>query len=120
VAYCYVTRHGLAGAIPRVTAGIRAYNKSQHIVDTPTSGYHETMTIAWLHLVAAMLARNEPINGAVAQSLPPSLAFLESQSQLTEKKLLRLYYSRERVTSPEAKYAFLPPDLAPFPSVPGG
>jgi hypothetical protein len=120
VAYCFLKRHGLAEAIPRVTAGIRAYNKSQKIVDTPTSGYHETMTIAWLHLVAAMLARNEPLDGAPAQSLPPSLAFLETQSHLTEKKLLRLYYSRERFMSPEAKYGFVPPDLAPFPVVDHG
>src|SRR5579872_4882665 len=55
VGYLYVTRLGLAGAIPKVTAGIRAYNRSQGIVDTPTSGYHETMTVAWLHLVAAMI-----------------------------------------------------------------
>ena len=124
--YLYVTRFGLAGAIPKVTAGIRAYNKSQNIVDTPTSGYHETMTLAWLHLVAAMLAVYGP-TGAVSPDgpsllppgAPPSLEFLEAQTQLHEKKLLRLFYSRERFCSPEAKYHFVPPDLAPFPAAPG-
>ncbi len=72
VAYCYVTRYGLADAIPKVTAGIRAYNQSQGIVDTPTSGYHETMTIAWLYLVAAMLAEYGP-TGAVSSDSPPLL-----------------------------------------------
>jgi len=135
VAYIYLTRLGLEGAVPKVTAGIRAYNRSQGIVDTPTSGYHETMTAAWLHLVAAMLAEYGPTGsveesqteappgaqeaspgaGAPAPPLSPAERFLEAQPQLRAKKLLRLFYSRERFCSPEAKYAFLPPDLTPFP-----
>jgi hypothetical protein len=120
VGYLYVTRLGLAGAIPKVTAGIRAYNRSQGIVDTPTSGYHETMTVAWLHLVAAMLSEYGPtgaIDPAAAGESSLSLAeqFLEAQTQLREKKLLRFFYSRERFCSPEAKYNFVPPDLTPFP-----
>ena len=124
VAYCYVTRFGLQGAIPKVTSGIRAYNQSQGIVDTPTSGYHETMTVAWLHLVAAMLAEYGP-SGAVDPAgpsllgldAPPSQEFLEAQPQLREKKVLRLFYSRQRFMLPEAKYHFVPPDLAPFPAI---
>jgi hypothetical protein len=131
VAYLYVTRFGLEGAIPKVTAGIRAYNQSQGIADTPTGGYHETMTVAWLHLVAAMLAEYGPTGavdcrasaplaaagGAPALQMSPSEMFLEAQLQLREKKLLRLYYSRARFGSPEAKYSFVPPDLAPLPVV---
>jgi len=124
VAYCYVTRFGLQGAIPKVTSGIRAYNQSQGIVDTSTSGYHETMTVAWLHLVAAMLAEYGP-SGAVDPAgpsllgldAPPSQEFLEAQPQLREKKVLRLFYSRQRFMLPEAKYHFVPPDLAPFPAI---
>lgn len=127
VAYIYVTRFGLEGAIPKVTAGIRAYNQSQGIVDTPTEGYHETMTLAWLHLVAAMLAEYGPTgavdgcvpyaaaSGALALQLSPSEQFLEAQPQLREKKLLRLFYTRERFSSPEAKYAFVSPDLTALP-----
>ncbi|HSI12669.1 MAG TPA: hypothetical protein VK961_11530 [Chthoniobacter sp.] len=122
VAYLYITQYGLDGAIPKVTAGIRAYNQSQKIEDTPTSGYHETMTVAWLHIVAAMLAEYGP-TGAITHGAPRILEpdaplsqeFLAAQTHLHEKKLLRLFYSRERFMSPEAKYNFLPPDLAPFP-----
>jgi hypothetical protein len=127
VAYIYLTRLGLDGAVPKVTAGIRAYNQSQGIVDTPDSGYHETMTVAWLHLVAAMLALYGPdgsgvaatpaVNGAESSKLSPAERFLENQPQLREKKLLRLFYSRERFCSPEAKYHFVPPDLTPFPKI---
>lgn len=122
VAYLHVMRYGLADAIPKVTAGIRAYNRSQKIEDTPTSGYHETMTVAWLHIVAAMIAEYGP-TGAIMPGAPrilepdapPSLEFLAAQTQLQEKKLLRLFYSRERFLSPEAKYRFIPPDLTPLP-----
>jgi hypothetical protein len=124
VAYLYVSRFGLEGAIPKVTAGIRAYNRSKGIVDTPTTGYHETMTVAWLHIVAAMLDEYGP-TGAILpgsprlleEDAPTSLEFLEAQTQLLEKKLLRLFYSREVFGSPEAKYRFVHPDLAPFPKV---
>ena len=124
VAYLYVTRFGLDAAIPKVTAGIRAYNQSQNIVDTPTSGYHETMTVAWLYIVAAMLAQYGP-TGAISPDAPPILGpdappsqeFLAAQTHLQEKKLLRLFYSRERFMSPEAKYSFVPPDLAPLPGM---
>jgi len=122
VAYLYVTRFGLDGAVPKVTAGIRAYNRSQNIVDTPTSGYHETMTLAWLHIVAAMLGVYGPTGAILPDSppllepdAPPSQEFLAAQTHLHEKKLLRLFYSRERFGSPEAKYSFVPPDLAPLP-----
>ena len=122
VVYCYVTRYGLADSIPKVTAGIRAYNRSQNIVDTPTSGYHETMTVAWLHIVAAMLDVYGPSGAITPDSsplldagAPPSQEFLAAQTQLTEKKLLRLFYSRDRFLSPEAKYHFVAPDLAPLP-----
>ena len=55
------------------------------------------------------------ISPLLGPDAPPSLEFLEAQQQLREKKLLRLYYSRARFGSPEAKYSFVPPDLAPLP-----
>jgi len=109
VAYLYVTHFGLDGAIPKVTAGIRAYNQSQNIVDTPTSGYHETMTVAWLHIVAAALAACGPVGGAEQ--------FLEMQPQFQKDFLLR-FYSPQCLGSPEAKYSFVMPDLATLPSAP--
>jgi hypothetical protein len=66
---------------------------------------------------SAALADGEPATagGAPALQLSPAEQFLEAQTQLHEKKLLRLFYSRERFCSAEAKYAFVPPDLAPLP-----
>jgi hypothetical protein len=123
VAYIYLTRHGLAGAILKMTSGIRAYNKSQNVADTLTSGYHETMTVAWLHLVAAMISvygsatgtDHHTDNASPVARLSPAEQFIEEQPQLREKRILRLYYTRERICSHEAKVNFVSPDLAPFP-----
>ena len=42
-------------------------------------------------------------------------AFVDAQPQLTQKRILLLFYSRDRIMSPEAKASFIPPDLAPLP-----
>jgi hypothetical protein len=35
------------------------------------------------------------------------------------KTLLRLYYTREKIHSPEARASFVAPDVAPLPDLPG-
>jgi len=107
VAYLYLIRFPFAEALHRLRAGIRAYNAAQGIVDTPTGGYHETMTCAWVQLVHTTLCQFGPGESADA--------FFDAQTQLKEKRALLLFYSRDRIMSAEAKASFLPPDLAPLP-----
>ncbi|MGE0480040.1 MAG: hypothetical protein AB7Q17_06160 [Phycisphaerae bacterium] len=107
LAYLYLRAGSFEDAARRITAGIRAHNAARGIVDTPTSGYHETMTIAWLTLIAAMLAEYGPE--------PTADAFCDAHPELLEKKTLRLFYSRERFMSAHAKCEFVEPDLAPLP-----
>ncbi len=107
VAYLYLTRMDFDAAAEKVCNGIRAYNAANNVPESPTSGYHQTTTMAWLHIMAATIAEYGPM--ATADE------FLESQPQLTQKKILRLFYSRERFMSPEAKTTFVAPDLAPLP-----
>lgn len=107
VAYLYLTRFPFAEALHRLRTGIRAYNAAQGIVDSPTGGYHETMTCAWAQLVHTTLCQFGPAAS--------SDAFFDAQTQLKEKRALLLFYSRDRIMSPEAKASFLPPDLAPLP-----
>ena len=83
VAYCYVTRFGLEAAIPKVTAGIRAYNRSQGIVDSPTGGYHETMTVAWLASSSNVVLVNCPDDGSRLQMVATSLSKVTSMSEPT-------------------------------------
>jgi hypothetical protein len=109
VAYLYLTQHDFEIACQKICAGIRAHNTAHGIANTPTSGYHETQTILWMHLIAATLAEYGPGESADA--------FLDFHPQLTSTtKLHRLYYTKERFMSPEARERFLPPDLAGLPA----
>ena len=107
VAYLYLTRFPFEEALRRLRIGIKAFNLAKGIADTPTGGYHETMTQAWLQLVHTTLCQFGPAASADA--------FFEAQTQLKEKRTLLLFYSRDRIMSPEAKTTFLAPDLAPLP-----
>jgi hypothetical protein len=107
VAYLYLTRFDFDTACRKTRDGIRAYNAVNNVPNTPTSGYHETMTVAWLHVMAAMIAEYGQASSADE--------FLDSQPQLGQKKILRLFYSKARFMSAEAKERFMEPDLAPLP-----
>lgn len=109
VAVIYLQRHPFDDALRRMRSGIQAYNSAKDVENSLTSGYHETITHAWLHIVWAML-RQYGASGTAGE-------FLDEHPELAERKILRLFYSRERIMSPEAKGAFLEPDLAPLPMV---
>lgn len=107
LAYLYARDLSFEAAAEKLRTGIKAHNKAHGIADTPTSGYHETMTLAWLKLVCLVLAQYGP--EADGES------FCEAHPELMQKKTLRLFYSRDRFMSPEAKTSFVEPDLAPLP-----
>src|SRR2546423_13918784 len=66
LAYLYLRRYGLGGASAKLRAAIRAHNATHKIPDSPTSGYHETMTQAWLRLVHLVLCAYGPAGTAAA------------------------------------------------------
>ena len=107
LAYLYLSRHTFEDAVGRMRQGLRQLIRMNHVPDTPTSGYHETVTVAWMHLVSSAIQRQ----GAA----PNSDLFLERHAQLGDKDILRLFYSARRLLSPQAKESFVEPDLAPFP-----
>ena len=107
VAYLYVHRFGLDIAAGKIRDGIRAYNAANQIKDTPTGGYHETMTQAWLRIIHTTLQEYGP--GATADE------FFDAHPQLGQKKILRLFYSVEVFMSPRAKREFVEPDLTRLP-----
>src|SRR5204863_519833 len=74
IAYLYLLRHPLDEAAARVRAGIKAFNAAKSIPESPASGYHETMTQAWLRLVHLTLCEYGPAETADA--------FYELQPQL--------------------------------------
>ncbi|HVU39263.1 MAG TPA: hypothetical protein VHC95_13090 [Opitutales bacterium] len=107
LAYLYLRRYPLAEAGARIRAGIQAHNRAHGIADTPTGGYHETMTQAWMRLVHFTLCEYGPAETADA--------FFEQSPHLSQKKALRFFYSPELFLSPQAKGEFVAPDLTAFP-----
>lgn len=107
LAYLYLRRFPFDEAADKLRAGIKAHNAAHGLPDLPTSGYHETMTIAWLHLISTILHEYGPASTADA--------FCDAHPELLQKKSLRLFYSNDLFMSPRAKQEFIQPDLAPLP-----
>ena len=99
-------RFPFAQAMTHIREKIKAYNAAKQLPDALLSGYHETMTQAWLHLVYFALCE-----GGAAENAD---TFYEQHPELWGKKNLRFFYSVVFVT-PEAKANFIPPDCTPFP-----
>jgi hypothetical protein len=107
VAYLYLRRYPFDAAMNRIRERIKAHNAAHHVPDLAASGYHETMTQAWMRLVYLTLCEYGPAETADN--------FYEQNPQLSQKKVLRLFYSRDVFMSPRAKVEFVEPDLAPLP-----
>src|SRR5437868_4847216 len=56
VAFTYLRRHPFNEALDRMRAGVKAYNARNGVPEGPTSGYNETTTHAFMHLIASTLA----------------------------------------------------------------
>ncbi|WP_437850848.1 N-acetyltransferase family protein [Sorangium sp. So ce363] len=100
----YVRAHGPEGALARMRSALQAFN-ARH---PPTNGYHETITVAWLTLVARHAAEH---GGAAVHDLAEGLLDRHRSS-----KALFAHYSRARLLSDDARAAFVAPDLAPLPA----
>src|SRR3954469_1210730 len=110
VALTLLRRHGFEEALRRIRAGVQAYNAAHAVPESPTSGYNETTTHAFLHLIAATTAAYGRTHPA-----PDADAFCDTHPQLMTRHALRLFYSPDRRTHPLAKTTFVEPDLAPLP-----
>jgi hypothetical protein len=104
---CYVHGLGEAAAIARMRLCVRRYNEAVGGRNTDTSGYHETITIAFIKLLAALLREASPIDRA-------AFAALAVERFETDRSILRRYYDFDLVTSGEARRTWVPPVLASF------
>lgn len=107
LAYLYLCQYPFDEALAKLRVGIKAHNATHNITEAITSGYHETMTQAWLRLVHLVICEYGQEEDADA--------FYEAHPELSQTKTLRLFYSRERIVSAEAKATFVEPDLTPLP-----
>lgn len=108
IAYLHLDRFEFDEAHLRMRAGILRLNAAHGLEETPRSGYHETMTRAWLCLVASLAPRGQH----------DSRAFCEAHPELLDKSLVSRFYETATIRSDRARATFVPPDRAPLPAGP--
>lgn len=107
VALWYLMQDPLPDAIQKIRAGIQRYNAAQGIITTPTSGYHETLTLFWISLVYQYLKQHRESDFRVLLN-----RLLETD---TNPQLPFRYYSRERLMSWGARTQWMEPDREALP-----
>ena len=105
----HVARYGAEAALERLRAGIRRLNAAHGTVDSDTRGYHETITRAYVRVIAAFLRVRAP-----GEALDASVAALLA-GPLAARDLLTRHYSRSLLFSTAARRGWVEPDLAPLP-----
>jgi hypothetical protein len=110
MAFSYLRRHPFEDALVRIRRGIQALNRAHGTPEAPTRGYHETLTVAWARVVSSAIAAHGPFKD--------SNDFCDRSPHLLQRTLMGVFYSRNRLFSPEAKRSFVEPDLAPLPRLP--
>jgi hypothetical protein len=103
----HVHRYGPAAALEHLRAGIRKLNESHGTANSDTGGYHESITVAYVAVIAAYLEQARP--ASVAEGVQSLLA-----SPLAAKDALFTYYSRDVLLSVRARREWVPPDRQPF------
>jgi hypothetical protein len=109
VALYYCFHHPFGAAKRLMGEGIYWLNVAHGTPNTETSGYHETLTVFWLKVVAAFLETHGRGKGLTA--LANELTLFYSDSELSLK-----FYSREILFSSEAREKYVLPDLRRFPA----
>ncbi|MDQ4120352.1 MAG: hypothetical protein M3209_02780 [Acidobacteriota bacterium] len=102
--YC-LNEPNLETATGKMRDGIFKLNAAHGVPNTPTRGYHETLTIFWMRAVSDFLGNIED-KGSLAE-LANRVVEAYSDSGLPLK-----FYSRDRLFSPEARAKYIEPDLA--------
>ena len=101
MALWYLRRHNRDEATRLIRDGIQRYNERQGNL----TGYHETITLAWVAVIERFL-------GVRDLDVPVSVLAGELLGQCGDKDYLLRFYSRERLFSDEARHRWVPPDLA--------
>jgi hypothetical protein len=108
VAFLYLRDGLFDDALIRIRRGIQELNRANGILDSSTSGYHETVTVAWARIIASTIGTQKLVHDFDA--------FEIANPHLLTKGLLRKYYTRDRLFSTEARSTFVDADISPLPS----
>jgi hypothetical protein len=101
MALWYIRRHDRGVATRLIRDGIQRYNETH---GNPT-GYHETITKAWIAVIEGFLSRRAPI-------LRDSVLADELLKECGGKDYLLRFYTKERLFSDQARSGWVDPDLA--------
>ena len=103
VAGFYLCRHSLPESIDRLRDNIKKFNLSVGGQNTESSGYHETLTVFWAHLIHSELSKASGRNIDRIRHVARTLG--------SNSRLFRSYYGFDVVASREARARWMPPDL---------
>ena len=99
----YLSLHPVREATRIIRARIPAYNVAQGGRNTEDSGYHETMTIFWIWIVAGFLA-------SLPEGMPRLAAIAAAAERFgNERALHRKYYGHNVIGDTEARRSWAPP-----------
>lgn len=104
VALIYLYSNKFETALEKVKTGIKKLNSVNQVPESQFRGFHETLTVGWLKLLASRLS----------SSRVSSLELIENNKDLLNSRLLSEYYSSDKLMSLEAKSKFIEPNLKPF------
>ena len=104
---CYVHALGETAALDKMRTCVRRYNEAVGGKNTDTSGYHETITVAWIKLLARLLRESAPITRE-------AFAQLAVERFESDRGIFRRHYDFDVVNSVEARRQWVPPTLAPL------
>jgi len=100
VAVVYLYSGDLESAMDRMRSTLQRFAAHHNVGGL----YHETLTRFWLEQVEKLIDRSTCLSESVAKA----------QQQLANKDLPLTYYSRERLNSPEARAAWVEPDVCSY------
>lgn len=104
---CYVHALGECAAIDRMRTYVRRYNESVGTKNTESSGYHETITVAWIKLLAGLLRRSQPIERA-------AFVTLAVEHFSPQRDIFKRHYDFDLVASREARLGWIEPTRQPL------
>ena len=103
LAYVLLIEAGVDEAAGQMRSALHAF-LAHHGIDS--AKYHETMTRAWILAVRHFMDRAGPSASADE--------FIHANPELLDSKIMLTHYSAALLFSPEARSAFMEPDIQPL------
>lgn len=104
LAYIYLCEHSVDAAVLRMKDALLAF--LTHL-GVDQGKYHETITRAWIMAVSHFMNESAPCESASA--------FMACNPRLLDRNIMLRHYSAEVLFSPEARKAFVHPNIKPIP-----